>query len=520
MTTAGYTLIQADVVRWLRGNEWQVQNGFMPKYHAVLSDAPYGIAFMNKKWDTLSSPQAFQAWVTEWGRLLLSFVYPGAVGLFFGGDRTHHRLTAGLEDAGWEIATTMVYMYGSGFPKGLDLSKAIDRTTAVPCPQCMGAGFLVIAGKTPGDYERAQCDKCEGTGRVIGAEREVVGVSQYADKGRRIDNRVYGQSTPSDSEFVTAPATPDAERWQGYNVALKPAYEAIVLARAPRDGTYAQCATRYGTSALNVDGCRIGVDDNEPNKRRDTGGHTQREEPEHIYGKGLYNSTRPATLTAGRWPANVILDDVAAAMLDEMSAGQRCDKPSASGGYGLPMNSMYAPGVRLTDAVYYDSGGASRFFYTAKADAFERTAGLTHLPPTNVNDGRESSIDNPYQRGDTLRRCTHPTMKPLKLTEYLARLILPPPLNEPRRLLVPFSGVASEMIGARLAGWDHVTGIELSSEYIPQAEARLRWWSGFTSYEQARAAYAADRGEQEQRADEAAQGVQQLGLFAQEARTG
>lgn len=107
-------------------------------------------------------------------------------------------------------------------------------------------------------------------------------------------------------------------------------------------------------------------------------------------------------------------------------------------------------------------------------------------------------------------------MKPIQLTEYIARLLLPPTLSEPRRLLVPFSGSGSEMIGARLAGWDVVTGIEQSAEYIEIARARLAWWAQFDSYEKAQSAYTADRAEQQQRADERAAGVQQLTLFQAE----
>lgn len=104
------TIYQADIVEWLKSYTG-------PKYHAILSDPPYGLAFMGKSWDNMA-PKEFQEWVTEWGRLLLLHVYPGAVLLAFGGTRTYHRLAAGLEDAGWEVADCLMYMYGSGFPKG------------------------------------------------------------------------------------------------------------------------------------------------------------------------------------------------------------------------------------------------------------------------------------------------------------------------------------------------------------------------------------------------------------------
>ena len=110
------TVYVDDVVAWLRGREWLVQSGFMPRYHAVLCDPPYGLAFMGQHWDTMTAEQ-YQAWCTEWATLLLSFVYPGAVLLAFGGTRTFHRLAAGLEDAGWIIADTIAWITGQGFPK-------------------------------------------------------------------------------------------------------------------------------------------------------------------------------------------------------------------------------------------------------------------------------------------------------------------------------------------------------------------------------------------------------------------
>jgi hypothetical protein len=123
----------------------------------------------------------------------------------------------------------------------------------------------------------------------------------------------------------------------------------------------------------------------------------------------------------------------------------------------------------------------------------EREAGLVAWPHVAVTDGRRTPTDNAYQRGETLRRNAHPTVKPVRLTEYLARLILPPALPQPRRLLVPFAGSGSEMIGALLAGWDAIDGIEQSADYVAIAHARLAWWSQFENYEQAQCAYKKDK---------------------------
>jgi DNA modification methylase len=114
--------------------------------------------------------------------------------------------------------------------------------------------------------------------------------------------------------------------------------------------------------------------------------------------------------------------------------------------------------------------------YVAKASTAEREAGLDGWERTTVDDGRQTPIDNPYLRGETQRRNTHPTIKPIDLCRYLATLLLPPAAYGPRRLLVPFSGSGSEMIGAGLAGWEFVQGIELEAEHVAIARARLAWW--------------------------------------------
>jgi len=173
----------------------------------------------------------------------------------------------------------------------------------------------------------------------------------------------------------------------------------------------------------------------------------------------------------------------------------------------------------------------TRFSYHSKAAAWEREAGLAGdarpLRPAGKQWGEmtmwngETGDDEWRKKNPNKpRRNVHPTVKPIALTEYLARLILPPALDEPRRLLVPFAGSGSEMIGALLAGWDVVTGIEQSPEYVALAEARLAWWARFGSYEQARAAWDAEQGEQARREAERAAGVEQLSLaFANEGGT-
>jgi len=392
-------------------------------FDAVLCDPPYGLSFMGKQWDH-GVPSA-EVWSE-----VLRVLKPGGHLIAFGGTRTFHRLTCAIEDAGFEIRDCLAWLYGQGFPKSLDISKALDK--------------------------------------AAGAEREVIGPSAVHSRGATTafpkrpgerDVTESGRVTEQTAEraVLTAPATDAARQWQGYGTALKPAWEPAILAMKPTVGTFAENALAHGVAGINVDGCRIGTDG--ATKRSD-----QAPYPRNADGKedrsGSWARTGHAVepLPLGRWPANVALDEEAAAMLDEQSG-------EVGGG-------------RFTN------GGASRFFYVSKASRREREAGLEGLPRNGrrvvmASSGR-TMIDGEWveTHSEPIPRTNHhPTVKPIRLAEWLARLLLPPKRDMPRRLLVPFSGSGSEMIGALLAGWDEVVGIEREAEYVEIAEARLAHWA-------------------------------------------
>lgn len=367
-------------------------------YDGVVTDAPYGIGFMEKGWDSEVPP------VAVW-KALFRVCKPGAYLLAFGGTKTFHRQACNIEDAGWEIRDTLSWLYGEGFPKGLDISKAIDNE--------------------------------------LGVERPVVGEKQNLHRGRNAEHR-FGYSKSPGSIPVTAPASDLAKKWDGYSTALKPAWEPILVAQKPRRGNFAQNALRFGCGGLNVGDCRIGLT-----------GETKRS-PQAAYPRldgGRENRKDWARtghaveqINEGRWPANVILDEHAAQELDRQSGRSRSRRgrrrqAGSNVGNGKTLGTFRSR-IDVAEG-YEDEGGASRFFYVAKAGAKERKG----------ND--------------------HPTVKPLTLCEYLARLILPPQRKTPRRLIVPFSGSGSEMLGALLAGWDHVTGIERDPHYVEIARRRL-----------------------------------------------
>jgi site-specific DNA-methyltransferase (adenine-specific) len=226
---------------------------------AIVSDPPYGLSFMGKGWDHGVPGQDF--WIEA-----LRVAKPGAHLLAFGGTRTFHRLVVAIEDAGWEIRDCLMWVYGSGFPKSLDVSKAIDK--------------------------------------AAGAEREVVGVRKYA--GGHVQRSSDDKLAPPIGTFVrsqddrleTAPATDSAKAWQGWGTALKPAYEPIIMARKPFTSTVAANVLKHGTGAINVDGCRVpGVLNGNPNRFSKTNG-----------GSFAAFTNAPVVRAEGRWPANVLHD--------------------------------------------------------------------------------------------------------------------------------------------------------------------------------------------------------------------
>ncbi|TQL63553.1 site-specific DNA-methyltransferase (adenine-specific) [Rarobacter faecitabidus] len=305
---------------------------------SVVTDPPYALEFMGKSWDGWSSPRAFQEWCTAWVTECLRVLKPGGHMLAFGGSRTWHRLASAVEDAGFEIRDSIAWLYGSGFPKSLDVSKAITGTQM-------------------------------GYGGNSGAVRRATMGDAYAESGRQ-GNRDGAGRRDTGLNAHDLVLTPDAATWQGWGTALKPAFEPIVVGRKPLAGTVAANVLAHGTGALNIDGCRVATDEDRSRPPRT---------PNAIYGAGRGASiTASESNPAGRWPSNVVLDESQAEVLDEQSGVLTSGlMPS-----GTPKRGKLA-GILgefkpqdSTSATYGDSGGASRFFptfrYEAKAPTSER----------------------------------------------------------------------------------------------------------------------------------------------------
>lgn len=346
---------------------------------SLLTDPPAGIGFMGKEWDRdKGGRDSWIAWMTDVMAECYRVLKPGAHGLVWAIPRTSHWTATALENAGFEVRDVITHLFGSGFPKSLNISKAIDK--------------------------------------AAGAEREVVGKKSTYRKPQAPN----GWDCSKRAEFETAPATEAAKQWDGWGTALKPASEHWILVRKPiSEKTVAANVLKWGTGGINIDECRIGLSHGDDTSRK-------------LSQKQSWKNTSPAGSGSvtddwqkGRFPANLVLshtifcgdecaDDCPVKMLDEQS------------GFG-------------------DKGGASRFFYVAKASKKDRGEGNNH-----------------------------PTVKPQKLMQYLAKLITPPN----GIILDPFMGSGSTGVAAINSDF-RFKGIEQDKNYFQIAEARIYESFGF-----------------------------------------
>ena len=311
---------------------------------SIVTDPPYELGFMGKSWDNSGIAYNVEMW-----RECLRVLKPGGHLLAFSGSRTYHRMTVAIEDAGFEIRDQIMWLYGSGFPKSLDVSKAIDK--------------------------------------AAGTEREVVGKNRYA--ARRPSETANSPVGFSDSmggsatANITAPATPEAQRWQGWGTALKPAHEPICVARKPLTGTVASNVLEWGTGALNIDGSRVGI----------AGATTRSGESTHLSPSGAFTTGHQiAKLNTGRWPANVIhdgSDEVLAGFPRQAGAGGKASGPTLTGESTSTSRGLFG-GVEDTP-FYGDSGSAARFFFSTKGDYDGSLWHDLNLHPETANTAEGSS---------------------------------------------------------------------------------------------------------------------------------
>lgn len=481
-------------------------------------DPPYELGFMGKSWD--SAGISFQA--ETWAKVL-RVLKPGGYLLSFGGTRTWHRIAVAIEDAGFEIRDEIMWMYGSGFPKSLDVSKAIDKA-ARGVPQGGSDPTSVNHGKyktqrTEG--KRGKGDRGQGFG---------AGPGQFmAEQGSGDSRGLVG----------------DAQSWQGWGTALKPAHEPIIVARKPLIGTAANNVLKYGTGALNIDATRIGVEQRSYRARGMKNLVDQHAASDRPYVEGLPNRDEPDVVVEGRWPANVILShhedceqvgsqqvranghhpkkrgkgaistnghsgqddlvertangevvevwnchpDCPVRLLDEQAGFVSVNAAGVFGKGKRQTGTIYANGDGLPHEGqpvfgYGDKGGPSRFFYCAKVGKKERNAGLDGFEAkksSKMGAGLRSSVGASAEAHglavgttsseDRKAANNHPTVKPIELMRYLCRLV-----TQPGGVVLDFcAGSGSTGCAAVMEGFRFV-GIEREPAYVRIARARISHW--------------------------------------------
>jgi len=390
---------------------------------------PAGAGFMGKAWDAFVPP------VAVWDECL-RVLKPGGHLLAFAGSRTVDLMTLGLRLAGFDIRDSIAWLYGSGFPKSLDVARAVEheltreltrereftawmRTTGVTARQINEAtgtqmgGHYLTAGEQPAIPTAALLDAMRPLlPEVPRWVEDEVAAREAAKVEARARNEGLGflRALGDGGRLGTTGAHEDAERWDGWGTALKPAFEPIVVARKPLAGTVAANVLTHGAGALNIDGCRVGDD-------------------------------------TGRWPTNVVLDESQAAELDqqtgELVSGKMRPTHTTAGRSVYGQN---AAGGFTTMETYGDAGGASRFFPTFRYEAKAPTA-------ERPRDGQVA----------------HPTVKPLDLMRWLVRLVTPPGGT----VLEPFAGSGTTAEACVVEGFRCIA-IEREADYLPLIVKRLQ----------------------------------------------
>lgn len=500
---------------------------------SIVTDPPYGLAFMGKKWDYDVPSQ--EIWEE-----CLRVLKPGGHLLSFAGSRTYHRMAVRIEDAGFEIRDQIMWVYGSGFPKSHNIGKALDKNGGNNHLVYEVGEKLKEARESRG-ISITQADKmfCGGStnyswfeGRPKGIRmpndeifelivKEWEELKPYQQKVKSANREVIGkydgdmgglggERLGDGGGDITLPATPIAQQYEGWGTALKPAHEPIVMARKPFKGSVAQNVLEWGTGGINIDGCRIATDETLSIGSGKVG-----------YGSNMDGSNKGEQHIGGRFPANFIIDEEAGKILDNQSGTTKSTKRSAKNNKKTVGTNTYTPNEAIynDNNTHGDSGGASRFFYCPKSSKKDRNEGMPEPVPqftarprredgtiiykeTHPEEcaeamkgkprsektslgaaeeiiqqkkikGRDAGQDErnvPHKARPSARQNIHPTVKPTNLMTYLIRLVTP----KDGVVLDPFMGSGSTGKAAIREGFNFV-GIEREEEYIQIAEQRIEW---------------------------------------------
>ena len=415
---------------------------------SIVTDPPYGLSFMGKTWDyDVPSQEIFEE--------CLRVLKPGGHLLSFAGSRTYHRMAVRVEDAGFEIRDQIMWIYGSGFPKSMNISKYIDKKF--------------------------------GTEKIVGQGK--------AGKTALGQSSGYNKTYNPHEYNITEPGSELAEQWNGWGTALKPAHEPIVMARKPlSEKTIVDNVLKYGTGGINIDESRIPMssDDEEMLNAKSSKNPTSnyKENTTKKYGDYEKDIATPPH-QQGRFPANIIFDEAAGKILDEQSGISKSTGGRSGNKEGVGQNGIYGQyngEVRDENPGLGDVGGASRFFYCPKTSKRDRNEGLDEFEDKYYAAGNQAKAE--LKRGNVdfnsnkgkgrderhnhnqvgVSKNNHPTVKPTDLMLYLIRLVTP----KGGTTLDPFMGSGSTGKAAVRGGFDFV-GIEREKEYMEIAEARIQY---------------------------------------------
>jgi len=396
---------------------------------SIVTDPPYELGFMGKSWDSTGIAYDINLW-----KQAIRVLKPGGYLLSFGGSRTYHRMACAIEDAGFEIRDMVEWIYGSGFPKSLNIEKAINKMDGIKFEEkpAEGVGFMKPDSK---DW--------------------------HVTKHQLIQNEQSSER---------------ASIWQGWGTALKPAHEPICMARKPlSEKTVAENVLKWGTAGINIDKCRVEMQDGD----KKVGGFGN---GEIGFGGGNAKGVEWQEKTTGRFPANLIHDGSDEVMGEFAKYGV-----SKSGKSGVRTSdgfndSIYGKGVGIKagqdNGEFGDSGTPARFFYCAKASKSERNMGCEGLEEKQTWSSQEKRESNSFDvfesdgRPKTVNTNNHPTVKPLALMRYLCKLITP----KNGLVLDPYAGSGSTLIAAMQEGFNFI-GIDNNKEYCEITCARLNYHS-------------------------------------------
>ena len=434
---------------------------------SIVTDPPYELNFMGKSWDNQGVAFRKETW-----KKCFDVLKPGGYLLAFGGSRTFHRIACAIEDAGFEIRDTIMWLYGSGFPKSMNIANAVEAK-------------LTTGSANTKEFKNLDGDKIASGGWGINKMKYEQGdrPNNYDLDSHLINSNVHYK-------------TNEGKKWKGWGTCLKPAFEPVIVARKPFSGSLVDNILEYGVGGLNIDGCRVPFEDTpnpatNPLYRLNAGYKTTSDlgAGDSIVGFG---TSKNETSQLGRFPANVMLtydetdeEEVCSGFPNTVYNGGSGEKSVASGLSGK----VYMGGWSHDKAGEHlgglgDSGSAARYFYCAKASKKDRDEGLDGFREQRkagfgYDRGYMNAGEGMFKERKTLKRNIHPTVKPTELMQYLVRLVTP----DGGTVLDPFNGSGSTGKAVMFEnkeknkGYKYI-GVELDENYLKISKARIDYARG------------------------------------------